>query len=202
LYFLGYQGWFIVTLDNDILLEGFGAAYGMVEDAHSYRAEIGGNIATFSILNIIRLVYGPPLTSIEHVRDNQSAITDTWKEDTVGVFEKTKSDAVVIIVARSAITELQQFSAVRAFWIGSHTDKRDPPYTLQEELTIKTATLAERAQTDILDELIPRHDALHFPEQQISVVVSHKKFTSRLPLHISTTIHGPTLRMYTFHKEG
>jgi hypothetical protein len=81
----------------------------------SYRAELCGNIATFSILNIIRRVYVFSPISIEHVCDNQSAITAAWKEDTVSVFEKTKPDADVIMVARSAISELQQFSAVKAF---------------------------------------------------------------------------------------
>jgi hypothetical protein len=57
----------IATLDNDIILEGFGATDGRVEDTHSYRAELCGNIATFSILNIIRRVYGfiPTSSSIE-----------------------------------------------------------------------------------------------------------------------------------------
>jgi hypothetical protein len=47
------------------------------------------------------------------------------------------------------------------------------PYTLQEELNIKTDKLAERAQTELPDELRPRHDALHFPEKQISVPVKN-----------------------------
>jgi hypothetical protein len=79
LHFLGYQGWFIATLNNNIMLEGFGATDGRVEDTHSYRAELCGNIATFSILNIIRRIYAFYPISIEHVCDNQSAITDTWK---------------------------------------------------------------------------------------------------------------------------
>jgi hypothetical protein len=58
LHFLGYQGSLVTTLDNDILLEGFGATDGRVKDTHSHRAEISGNIATFSILNISRHVYG------------------------------------------------------------------------------------------------------------------------------------------------
>jgi hypothetical protein len=62
-----------------------------------------------------------------------------------------------------------------------------------------TGTLAERAQTELPDDLKPRHDALHFPEQQIYVVISHKKVTSRLPLHITNMIHGPDIRTYTTH---
>jgi hypothetical protein len=62
-------------------------------------------------------------------------------------------------------------------------------------------TLAERTQTELPDELKPRHDALHFPEQHISVVISQKKVTSRLPLHIASMIRGPDLRTYRTQKE-
>jgi hypothetical protein len=55
--FLGYQGWLIATVDNGNLLEGCGATNGIVEDTNFYRAELCGNIATFTILNIIRRVY-------------------------------------------------------------------------------------------------------------------------------------------------
>jgi hypothetical protein len=63
-------------------------------------------------------------------------------------------------------------------------------------------TLTERAQTELPLDIKPRHDALNFLEQHISVVISQKKVTSRLPLHISNMIHGPTLRTYTLQKEG
>jgi hypothetical protein len=46
------------TLKNYILLEGFGANDGRVEDTHYCRAELYINISTFSILDIIRRVYG------------------------------------------------------------------------------------------------------------------------------------------------
>lgn len=133
--------------------------------------------------------------------DNHSATTETWKEDTLDVFEKTKPDADVIMVARGVISELRQLSAVKTFWVGSHSDKRGPPYTMQEGLNIMTDALAERSQTELPDELKPRHDALHFPEQHISVVIYHKKVTYHLPLHISNMSHGPTLHMYTMRKE-
>jgi hypothetical protein len=123
LHSLGYQGWFIATLDNGILLEGVGATYGRVEDTHSYKEELCGNIATLSILNIIRCVYGFNPPDIEHVCDNQSDITATWKENTLSVFDKTEPDYDVIMVARSAISELQQLSTVKAFWVSSHADK-------------------------------------------------------------------------------
>jgi hypothetical protein len=202
LHSLGYQGWLIATLDNGILLESFVATDGRVEDTHSYRAEICGNITTLSFLNIIRRVYGFTPTSVEHVCDNQSDITASWKENTISVFDKTKPNANVIIVARSSISELQQFSTVKAFWVSIHADKRGPSYSKQEELNIMNDTLAERSQAELPDELKPRHDTRHFPEQQIYVVISHKKVTSRLSLYIANMIHGPALRTYTTPKEG
>jgi hypothetical protein len=108
-------------------LEGFGATDGRVEDTHSNRAELCENIATFSILNTIIRVYGFTPTSVEHACDNQSTITATWKDKNLSVFDKTKPDADVIMVARSAISELQQFSTVKAVWVSSHADKRAPP---------------------------------------------------------------------------
>jgi hypothetical protein len=202
LHSLGYQWWLIATLKNGILLEGFGATEGRVEDTHSYRSEFCGNITTLSILDIIRRVYGFTPPAIEHVCDHQSDITATWKENIFSVFDKTKPDADVIMVAQSAISGLQQFSTVKAFWVSIHADKRGPPYSKQEELNIMTDTLAERAQTGLPDELKPRYDALHFPEQHISVVISQKKVTSRIPLHIANLIHGTALRTYTTQKEG
>jgi hypothetical protein len=196
-HLLGYQGWLITTLDNAILLEGFGATYGKVKDTHSYRDDLCGNVATFSILSIIRRVYGFVPTSIDHVCYNQSAINATWKEKTLSVFDKTKPDAGIIMVARSAISELQKFSTLKAFWVGSHVNKCVPPYSHQEELNSRTDTIADRAHTDPPDELKPRHDALHCPEQHILVVISHRKVASRLPLHISNMIHVPNLRTYT-----
>jgi hypothetical protein len=72
---LGYQGWLIATLNNEILPDDFGAMDGRVEDTHSYRCEVCGNIAAFAILNIIRCVYGFSPSTVEHVCDNQSTIT-------------------------------------------------------------------------------------------------------------------------------
>jgi hypothetical protein len=106
------------------------------------------------------------------------------------------------MMARYDISELQQFSTVKAFWVISHADKRASPYSKQEELNITTDTLAERSQTELPDELKPKHDALNFPAQHISVVISQKKVVSRLPLHIANMIHDPALRTYTTHKEG
>jgi hypothetical protein len=103
---LGYQGWLVTTLENEIRIRGFGATDGRVEDTHYYIAELCGNISTFAILNIIRRVFGFAPCSIQHVCNNKSAITATWKYDTLNVFYKTKPDAGVIIVARVALSEL------------------------------------------------------------------------------------------------
>jgi hypothetical protein len=109
---LGYQGWPVATIENEILIQGFGEMDVCVEDTHSYRAELYGNIATFTILNIIRRVYGFVPCSIKHGCDNQSAITSTWKHNTISVFDRTKPDAYTIIVARVALSDLQLHSLV------------------------------------------------------------------------------------------
>jgi hypothetical protein len=159
----GYQGWLVATLDNEILIQSFGATDGRVEDTNSYRAELCGNVATFAIINIIRRIYGFAPHSIQHVCGNQSAITATWKHDTLSVFDKTKPDPDVIIVDRVYLSELHLNSPAKPYWVASHSDKRGPPYTIQEKLNILTDKLTERAQTELPLDLRQIHDALHFP---------------------------------------
>jgi hypothetical protein len=47
----------------------------------------------------------------------------------------------------------------------------------------------------------PYTDCLHFPEQQILIVIQQKKFTSRLPYRIANALHGPKLTNYLSEKE-
>jgi hypothetical protein len=112
----GFQGWIIATMDNTILIEGFGAMDGHVEDINSYRAEICANIATFSVFTLIQKVCGFSAPTIEHVCDNQSVIIATWKDEKINVFDKTKANADVSKDARTAIADLQCHSKVKAFW--------------------------------------------------------------------------------------
>jgi hypothetical protein len=76
-----------------------------------------------------------------------------------------------------------------------------PPFSPQEELNILTDALARKAQTLLPPEMKPRSDCLHFPEQQISIVIQRNKVTSRLPYHIANVIHGPTITNYLSEKE-
>jgi hypothetical protein len=72
----------------------------------------------------------PPI--IQHVCDNKSAISATWKDENISVFYKTKPDADVAKVARLAISDIQKHSQVHAFWVEGHVDKRGPPFSPQE----------------------------------------------------------------------
>jgi hypothetical protein len=56
----GFQGWLISKFNNEVLVQIFGATDVRIEDVSSYRAEICGNIATFTILTLIRKTYGFP----------------------------------------------------------------------------------------------------------------------------------------------
>jgi hypothetical protein len=76
----------------------------------------------------------PPL--IQHVCDNKSAISATWKEENTIVFDKTKSDADVAKVVRLAISDIQQHSQVHVFWVEGHVDKRPPPPFLHRKNSI------------------------------------------------------------------
>jgi hypothetical protein len=66
---------------------------------------------------------------------------------------------------------------------------------------ILTGALASKAQTSLPTNMKPRPDCLHFPEQQISIVIQQRKFTCRLPYHIVNAIHGPKLTNYLSEKE-
>jgi hypothetical protein len=146
-------------------------------------------------------VYGFSSPSIQHVCDNKSYINATWKDENISVFDKTKPDADVTKVARNAIADIQQYYQVNAFWVEGHADKRGPPLSPQEELNILMDALADKAQTPLPTYTDPRPDCLHFPEQQISIVIQQRKVTSRLPYHISNAIHGPELTKYLSEKE-
>jgi hypothetical protein len=89
-----------------------------------------------------------------------------------------KPDADVVKVARNAIADIQQYSLVNAYWVEGHANKRGPPFSPQEELNIITDGLSRRAQTSLPLEIKPRSDCLHFPEQQVSIVVQQRKVTS------------------------
>jgi hypothetical protein len=103
--------------------------------------------------------------------DNKSAITATWKDENISVFDETKPDADVAKVARNSIAALQPFSTVKSFWVEGHADKRGPSFSLQEELNILTDGLAALAQTALPPDMRPRPNCLHFPEKQISIVI-------------------------------
>jgi hypothetical protein len=100
------------------------------------------------------------------------------------------------------IAELREYSTVDTCWVRVHSDKIGHPFTQHEELNVRTVTLAERAQSELPSDMKPRHNALHFPEQQISIVLRQCKVTSKLPFHISNAIHGPPLQEYMIQKEN
>jgi hypothetical protein len=71
----GFQGWLITNMDNNFLIGGAGVTDGCVDDFSSYRAENCSNIATFAVFTRIRKLYVFLPPTIEHVCNNQSAIT-------------------------------------------------------------------------------------------------------------------------------
>jgi hypothetical protein len=122
----------ITKLDNDVLIQGFGTTDGRAEDVSKYRADICGNTATFTFFTFNRKIYGFSPPSIEHVCDNQSAISATWKDENIIVFDKTKPDADVAKVARSSISNLQIHSNVNTYLVEGHSDKRGTPFSPHE----------------------------------------------------------------------
>jgi hypothetical protein len=140
-------------MDNTILIEGFGAMDGHVEDINSYRAEICANIATFSVFALIQKVYGLSAPTIEHICDNQSVIIATWKDKKINVFDKTKANADVSKDARTAIADLQCHSKVNQ----SHGTPSELPLTnspqhekssTQKQVTVYGALTLQANETE------------------------------------------------------
>jgi hypothetical protein len=114
-----------------------------------------------------------------------------------------KPDTNVSKVSRNAMTDLQLHSLITSYWFKGHADKCGRPLSPQEELNIITDGLAGKAENSLptdMKPMKPRNDCLHFPEQQISIVIQQRKFTSCLPYHISNAIHGPKFMKYLSEK--
>jgi hypothetical protein len=193
LKFQGFQGWLVAKLDNEVLIKGFGATDGRVEDVSSYRTEIFCNIATCTMLTLIRKVYSYPPPNIERVCDNQSAITATWKDENISVFENTKPDDYAAKAARNAIADIKTFFTVKLYWVKGHANKCGPPLSLQEEMNILTDGLATLAQTALPPDMRPLPDCLHFPKQQICIVIRQKSLHPIFPLICQTPYTVPNL---------
>jgi hypothetical protein len=97
-------------MGKNVLIKGYDAMEGCVEDVNSYRPEICGNIVTFSVYTRIHKLYGFSPPTIEHVWD------------------KTKPDANISKVVRSAIADIQRHTTLNTFLVRGHSDKRGPPY--------------------------------------------------------------------------
>jgi hypothetical protein len=95
----GFQGWLVAKLNNELLIQGVGVTNSQLEDVSSYRAQICGNTVAFTIITLIRKVYGFSPPNIEHICDNKSAITATLKDENISVFDQTKPDADVVRVS-------------------------------------------------------------------------------------------------------
>jgi hypothetical protein len=85
---MGYHGWLIAQMDNMIRIEGVGATYGHIDDVTCYRAELCVNIVNVTVLAMTVDVYGFKPPCIEHICDNQSAITATLKNDNSSISNK------------------------------------------------------------------------------------------------------------------
>jgi hypothetical protein len=94
---------------------------------------------------------------------------------------KPKPDADVTKTARNSIPALQSYSKIKMYWVEGHADKRGPSFSPQEELHILNDGLATKSQTALPPDMKPRTDCLNFPEQQISLVIQHRRVTSHLP---------------------
>jgi hypothetical protein len=66
---------------------------------------------------------------------------------------------------------------------------------------MKADRLAGKVHANIPAEYKAHHDCLHFPEQNISLVLDGKKLTSRITRSVAHIIHQPPLEQYLREKE-
>jgi hypothetical protein len=79
--------------------------------------------------------------------------------------------------------------------------KEPPHYTVQEEINTKTDRLAGNVHINLPNEYNAQQDCLHFPEQNIYLVLDGKKATSKNTRNVAYSIHKPELKQYLCEKE-
>jgi hypothetical protein len=186
--------------ENTTIIKGYGPTDGIIKDTTSYRTEVCGKIAVLTIYGMIQSMYNWNAATIEHVCDSESALNRIWNKSKDGVFNQSRPDADSIPAVRVLLSSTKP-THISPKSVCGHADKRGPPYTLQEEINMQTDRLAGKAHANLPPEYKSRRDCLHFPEQNISIVLDGKKVTSRITRHVARSIHHPSLEHYLCEKE-
>jgi hypothetical protein len=121
----GYHGWIVALLDNSTIVEGHGPTYSRIQDTTSYRMEVSCTIAILAI----------------YVCDSESGLDRIWSSEPGGVFDQSRPDADVILVAKEQLQKEIHIKIVPT-WVREQTDNRGPPYTDQEHINIRADKLA------------------------------------------------------------
>jgi hypothetical protein len=124
-------------------------------------------------------VYNWKAKEIEHVCDSESALDRIWNVEPNGVFDKSRSDADVILVAKVQLQKAKHTKIVPT-WVRGHADKRAPPYNDQKQIYMRADRLAGTAYKALQQGFTSRHDSLQFPEQHISLCLQGQKVTSKI----------------------
>jgi hypothetical protein len=152
---------------------------------------------------MIQSVYKWHTSTIEHVCDSESALDRIWNKEKDGIFDQSRPDADAMTVKRLLLSNTKH-TIISPLWVRGHTDKRGPPYTLQEKINMQTDNLAGKAHINLPLKFKAQHDFLHFPEHHIlhiSLVLNEKKVTFKITRHVSRSIQYPSLKKYLIEKE-
>jgi hypothetical protein len=93
--------------------------------------EVSSTIAIITIYNMIVKLYNWKAKEIEHVSDSESALDRIWNIEPDGVFDQSRPDADIILMAKVQLQKAKHTKIVPT-WVRGHADKRGPPYTDQE----------------------------------------------------------------------
>jgi hypothetical protein len=97
--------------------------------------EVAGTIAILTIYNMIVKLYNWKASETEHVCDIESAINRIWNLEPDGVFDQSRPDTDVILVAKDQLQKARHTKIVPT-WVRGNADKRGPLYTDQEHINM------------------------------------------------------------------
>jgi hypothetical protein len=149
---------------------------------------------------MIQSAYNWNAATIEHVYNSESALNCIWNKDKDGIFDQSRPDTNTITAARVPLSSTKHTN-IYSKWVRGNACRRGPPYTLEEEINMQTDQLAGKAHANLPPGYKARHNCLHFPEQNISIVFDGKKVTSIMKIHVAHIIHHPSLEQYLREKE-
>jgi hypothetical protein len=139
---------------------------------------------------MIVTVYNWKAKEIKHICDRELALHRVWNVEPDGIFDESRPDADVILMEKVQLQKAKHTKIVPT-WVRGHTNKRDTPYTDQEQINMRAEKLAGTVHKALPHDFTSHQDNLHFPEQHISLCLQGQKVTSKITRNVAHSFHRP-----------